>query len=48
MTLLKIGCMEATGYGIYGLFEKNVSKREGIEVIKKEMGIGNDASSRIW
>lgn len=36
-------CMEATGYGIYGLFEKNVSKREGIEVIKKEMGIGNDA-----
>lgn len=40
---LKDCCMENTGYGIYGLFEKNVSKREGIEVIKKEMGIGNDA-----
>ena len=36
-------CMEATGYGIYGLFAKHVSKREGIEVIKKEMGIDDDA-----
>ncbi len=36
-------CLENTGYGIYGIFARNVSKREGIEVIKQTLGIGSEA-----